>query len=1692
VNLLLNSPKKGGGRTADPSSVKDLSPESVIQISSSSPTAEASSSSQVGEQSSSVEFAQRSVTVVPTSANTGNDASKINPGTSISGSTLLVNVVSKGANTSYKNVLSKNKANGDSRQRADTVDNDGPSLVIDHPSSKQLIYLKIKPVSFSPDNFWTFKDHGPIQKELLMQLAKIPLVAQSRAFSPESLQFALAKHYSHLQGRKTKGHYFTAGFTITSDIRCDIPKLILKAQALQEKRFFTFNLTASSQKETSAIKTRVTFATSIEELADIFQLEFQVRVPLVQSQLPQRDFATLVVEILFPSKDAAKHKLTPRQRLLEIERIESFCNPIKHTSSEHGVIINRLMTGKFPLNLEDADGQDAATCMRLVFSALYGLDLRPRHQERYVLFLPILADSAQLDRTPGVFRSAVATLKESFSKSGIAPAKSLNKKTVDTTSTSESEPEELFVARVEARALALELLPEIRFTHDLESLEFPNLDKELMRPLNISTPGCLVTSPKEPTSHPMLPILLKHEEQGIILELMINMLEQIELQLQQSKDHAPPIEIENFAFISPHEQAQPLSQDFAYPYDGSVIFDPSLQKAFPTSEQIQSAFIRRVKGDGDCLFSSFLQATSQMKIGMPPNTSALALRLITLNFLKINVKQYVLPMIAFPDAPLSLTTPEKAIKSQMPKKLIISKDHKRTQCSCSLEELKKGHLCDGTSFGDIIIHGQSPHWYINFDEYYDGMCKVGAYAEELEIAALSALYKVNIAVWVPHRLDHAALACPLRDAAITFESVTHFYYPGAKGLVLLFNSDGRGHYDWLTFADETQDPAFHHVSKTPAALAQANNFEKAAVDPPSANVLKQIITDEEAVPSPLQRQPLTCWLESKIIRLQQEFEASRSTLKFPFSWPLLQKGKHFALLQPLDTALAIIPIKHTTMEAKHSVALDPWSRVFDPSSVNDIANGFLDLLSSSLFMDADRNHLSLLASYLLSRILVLADSFLYHHGNIINLYSIDTLTDLRQAFGKISDALSLLSDLAKRITIKQYKDAFNLQHDTALNRINSMTEIMENCVTIASLPSQSPGKTAAANNSPSPASEDSNVSREVTPQPFEPSPAANSQAQSQESYSSQFLVVCEDLSNQAEKATSLAKDRLRTVTKENATVAKAQLRTLAQDITKFNDFCKKHKTALDKAPQQNMRLERAAAAVQLFTDKISELLVTLASVESSITAITKAPSTPSKSAKKSAPSSTPKALLSPQELAQHRAIASYFEHISTVASKLDLESVSDGMVFLVTSDSHERHIRLLERSQLSDEDLHQAILDERERKGSSAHPFLAEAFEIDREGSSQGSDPGMSQHDSDDAFIKSQDSAFNEAVHPRHILARDNIRQDHYVDKAPEVATLYKIENLPEGWCPTGHKISFIPTARRNKSFLCSCCKVEFKNNTDIFTCHCATYFACSSCLLNRKTCPPPPSCPKIDCLGSCTLRHKPIITKCLAGNHEIERSTRVWMCSKQKCRSIICCNCLSASATVSSAPLIDEPILPSVSEQQKQSVESAVLQNVIDKAATSTLQQSNCDQKAINTNIGDMPDMRSNSDSSDSFKEAELAVRPSSQTHITVQSLPIALHQKPASTAGHIVLESVVVPGTPSSNFDNDEHLQLFLKSLEDPAPQAPLDSATALRSNPASAAQDLTTNDYPSASPPSSCSPILPNRTPGHSAPMRKGGGQ
>lgn len=370
-------------------------------------------------------------------------------------------------------------------------------------------------------------------------------------------------------------------------------------------------------------------------------------------------------------------------------------------------------------------------------------------------------------------------------------------------------------------------------------------------------------------------------------------------------------------------------------------------------------------------------------------------------------------------------------------------------------------------------------------------------------------------------------------------------------------------------------------------------------------------------------------------------------------------------------------------------------------------------------------------------------------------------------------------------------------------------------------------------------------------------------------------MVCDDLSKKAEKSTLLAKDRVRTVNVDNAAVAKAQLRTLAEDIVKFRDFCKKHRMALDKAPQSS-KIENASSAIQLLTLKIQDSVDGINAAEAAITALVNPSkalaasknSTPSKTlatSKKSTPMKTSALapLLSPIALARNRTITEFFSNINSTAAKLGANpNFDEGFVKLLNHDAHERTIRLLERQYHTEEELHALILEERERQNSTASRFMGEAYEADGiDGSSQGSDPQLSHHDSDDLFLRSQGSESKEELHPRHALAHSSIREAQTETKAPEVVTLepVKITDLPKGYCAKGHEIRFRPSFKTGKSLICSCCKTSFKDNDSIFTCHCSTYLVCSQCLVKKQTHPPPPGCPSLACVGSCTLRYKPL-----------------------------------------------------------------------------------------------------------------------------------------------------------------------------------------------------------------------------------------
>jgi hypothetical protein len=399
----------------------------------------------------------------------------------------------------------------------------------------------------------------------------------------------------------------------------------------------------------------------------------------------------------------------------------------------------------------------------------------------------------------------------------------------------------------------------------------------------------------------------------------------------------------------------------------------------------------------------------------------------------------------------------------------------------------------------------------------------------------------------------------------------------------------------------------------------------------------------------------------------------------------------------------------------------------------------------------------------------------------------------------------------------------------------------------------------------------------------------------------------------------------------------------------------------------------------------------------------------------------------------------FFKQVSNIASQLNTkdEMLKEGTAtFLLPRDAHEDALRLLERSEYTEEELHALILKERESKGSTASRFLAEAYPVgEGHGNSQASASPLSEHDSDRNFVKSQGSSFDEKLHPRYALAKSEVRQGNYIDKQPEVVTLMKVKDLPPGFCPKGHKIEFCPRPpKKGHRFQCACCKQL--SDVNIFTCHCSTYFVCSRCLLDCKASPPPPPCPNPECIGTCTLRHKALITICYEGEHDIPREQPFWMCKVKSCQANICCAC--AQAKTDKATSQEQYVTPQI--------------KAVDVAAVHE---------------------QHNPDSQQKDKFAQAAV---------INSAVLQCQNAAAS--------DFVVASKQQDNIA--AKVQQFLNSLESPEARVQPNPAEVLPNASAAVVQAFTIANDPPTSSPHSCSPILTSRAPGFTAPMRKDNGQ
>jgi hypothetical protein len=291
------------------------------------------------------------------------------------------------------------------------------------------------------------------------------------------------------------------------------------------------------------------------------------------------------------------------------------------------------------------------------------------------------------------------------------------------------------------------------------------------------------------------------------------------------------------------------------------LFTQQMRDSFPSVAACASATIQPTGTDGNCLFHAFLGATKEFKLALKPTITAADLRNMLLQFLKINRHNKVLPVVSFVNEPLDPSSPEELMNSMKPYRLVPHQERAAVLVPCSCPRPEREHECDGIPAGQLKLHDVTePIYFKNFDEYLLIMKTNGAYGEDLEIAALSALFAVSICVLVkqPQILSPQSRS----RSNILDDNLQIYYHPKSKGTVCLVTFSGRCHYEWLSFANVMQ-PTKDPIPKDNGIVEIPSDDDGVAIDNPSTPLHEP----GGHTADPLQPPPFLDWLDVQIYEL---------------------------------------------------------------------------------------------------------------------------------------------------------------------------------------------------------------------------------------------------------------------------------------------------------------------------------------------------------------------------------------------------------------------------------------------------------------------------------------------------------------------------------------------------------------------------------------------------------------------------------------------------------------------------------------------------------------------------------------------------------------------------------------------------------------------------------------------------------
>ena len=952
------------------------------------------------------------------------------------------------------------------------------------------------------------------------------------------------------------------------------------------------------------------------------------------------------------------------------------------------------------------------------------------------------------------------------------------------------------------------------------------------------------------------------------------------------------------ASAAPHSDSQedaiPLLNDAGEP----VIFNAGIAKSFPTLNQCSSAKIMSAAGEGDCLWHAVLGAVENFPVPIVPKLKANELRLVVLQYLKSNVRKAILPLAAFDNAQIYLNSPDASVAAQRSYRLV--KDDKQNflkLCSCPHRDEGTRHTCKGLEAGEIIVQGNDHRsFYSDFEQYFRIMSSQGAYSEELEIRGICSLYLVNIAVW-----------CRKRDG-FPEGIIQRYYNPRAKGLIVLYNHNGDGHYDWLSFAN-LEPPGATMTIDSPGPAPFSEN-------PPSPTNETLIIQGPAAQKAALEESilhPAPFWLQiQKELALQT---LSAHTLKFPFNWPHSSNGKHSDHLKFIDDAL-FIPCMSSHLhsccnsyghclcckeiECSWPENTDPWASADVPLSGFNRAAESLLMIASNLVQCTSVQLLSISSSYLFSRITVLLSNLLTRQIPRIDSFDQPTLDLLRVIAKKLADCPAILHSSARNLN-SQFQEQFDVQSKSICDLAALLVGLVELAFsTLLVTPTLTPDHVVVDGTQPS-------------TQPSQSTQSTGDMPITYRGYTEYFQTFFGGLATEAGCAASLAQNRLSTVFADNSMIASLQLDKLLANISIYHDSCTNYLASL-----KTIRRFKDTAFAETIAELAKRMAVSLETISNSRSTAqgckAPLPNSAPKTPKKTASSKPILPILSPRQMHQQRTVLGFVERTSKTAESLRV--IAEGSAIFEVS---ERTIRSLDQAEV--EDVHQQeILEEnmtaqREIHGSTVCRFAAEAHNRDQTGNadSQRSDNFSEERASDRDFVAdSQPSQDIDHRHPGYAQARADINIAGQLSGAPDVISMKTVHDLPPGFCSFGHRIHKKPVIKRNKTLVCSYCG---KSDLDeIYSCILNDAYSCISCLAGGKTHAPPPRCPSLTCAtGSCTRQFFATKTTCF--NHCcIAANQHFWRCTASNCKTKLCTKC---------APLTVAPPRNSTSNERPSSSSS-------------------------------------------------------------------------------------------------------------------------------------------------------------------------